>query len=528
MVRSAQAQGGSPWRTPAAVWVTFSVALALLAWVFRGSLIFLVKNWEQPEYGYAYLIPFITAFLIWQRKDRLEAIRFTGSAWGAIVVALGLLVAFAGRLGAVHTVIQYGVFIAVLGLFWAFYGGKAFRTVAVPLLLLGFAIPLPDFLYHSLSNYLQWVSSRLGVDVIRLFSVPVYLEGNVIDLGVYKLQVAEACSGLRYLFPLVTLSFVAAYLYQVTFWKRAVVFLSALPITVFMNSFRIGMIGILVGYWGISQAEGFLHWFEGWAIFMACILLLVAEMWILAKIGRDRRPLREAFALDFPAAAPAGTSARARPIPRAFWVGCALILVAGISTVLIPSIKNVTPKRLSFAEFPLRLGPWAGAPDALGEIYLRALNLDDYIMANYRERGSDAPVNLYIGYYDRQGANKVPHSPKACLPAGGWLMTSIGLHDVKGVRVSGVPLRVNRVVISQGGATQLVYYWFQERGRVITNEYSAKYYIFLDSITRHRTDGALVRLITMVGPNGSLENADRRLTSFARYLAPILPRYVPD
>lgn len=516
------------WRTPLAVWALFALSLALLGWVFRGSMVFLVRSWGQPEYGYAYLIPFITAFLIWRRKDRLEVIRFTGSAWGVVVVALGLLVAFAGRLGAVHTLIQYGVFLAILGLFWAFYGGKAFKTVAVPLLLLGFAIPLPGFFYQSLSNQLQLISSRLGVDLIHLFNVPVYLEGNVIDLGVYKLQVAEACSGLRYLFPLATLSFVAAYLYQAVFWKRAVVFLSALPITVFMNSFRIGMIGVLVGYWGISQAEGFLHWFEGWVIFMACILLLVAEMWVLARIGRDRRPLREVFALDFPAAAPAGTPARVRSIPRAFWVGCVLILTAGISTVLVPSAKDVSPKRLSFAEFPLRLGPWAGTPDALGEIYLRSLNLDDYIMANYRERGSDAPVNLYIGYYDHQGADKVPHSPKACLPGGGWLMTSIGLYDVKGVSVSGVPLRVNRVVISQGGYTQLVYYWFQERGRVITNEYSAKYYIFLDSITRHRTDGALVRLMTMVGPNKSLKAADRRLTSFARYLAPILPQYVPD
>ncbi|OYV74919.1 MAG: VPLPA-CTERM-specific exosortase XrtD [Chromatiales bacterium 21-64-14] len=528
MVSNTAPREGGLWRTPIGSWALFSLLLALLSWVFRGSLGFLVRSWAQPEYGYAYLIPFISAFLIWQRKDRLEALVFTGSSAGVALVALGLLVSLAGRLGAVHTVIQYGVFFTVLGMFWAFYGTKAFRTVAVPLLLLGFAIPLPGFFYQTLSNNLQLLSSRLGVDLIHLFNVPVFLEGNVIDLGVYKLQVVEACSGLRYLFPLTTLAFVAAYLYQAALWKRAVVFLSALPITVFMNSFRIGVIGMLVGYWGISQAEGFLHWFEGWAIFMACILLLLAEMWVLTRIGRDRRPFREAFSLDFPAPTPPGVPVRARRIPTAFWWACALLLVVGISALMIPNAKDVIPARRSFTEFPLRLGPWTGTPDALGEIYLRSLNLDDYILADYRDPRSQDPVNLYIGYYDVQRANKVPHSPKACLPGGGWLMTSIGLHYVKGVSVSGVPLRVNRVVISREGYQQLVYYWFQERGRVITNEYAAKYYILVDSITRHRTDGALVRLVTMVGPNGTLKAADQRLTAFARRLAPILPTYVPD
>lgn len=528
MVSNAAPREGGVWRTSLGTWALFILLLVLLSWVFRGSLEFLVRSWEQPQYGYAYLIPFISAFLVWQRRDRLERVVFTGSFWGLGTVAFGLLVAFAGRFGAVHTVIQYGVFIVVVGMFWAFMGTRAFRLVVVPLLLLGFAIPLPGFLYQTLSNNLQLLSSRLGVDLIRLINVPVFLEGNVIDLGVYKLQVVDACSGLRYLFPLATLGFVAAYVYQAAFWKRAVVFLSALPITVFMNSFRVGMIGVLVGYWGIGQAEGFLHWFEGWVIFMACILLLIGEMWLLGRLGRDRLSLRDAFALELPAPTPVGTPEVRRRQPGAFWAACTLILAVGVASLLVPTAKDISPPRRSFAEFPLRLGPWSGTPDALGQMYLRALNVDDYIMADYRKRNGTAPINLYIGYYKEQGANKVPHSPRACLPGGGWLMTSIHVYRVPGVSVSGVPLRVQRAVISRDGYTQLVYYWFQERGRVITNEYAAKWYLLVDSITRHRTDGALVRLMTMVGPNSNLKAADRRLTAFAGRLAPILPQYVPD
>ena len=104
-------------------------------------------------------------------------------------------------------------------------------------------IPLPSFLYFNLSQELQLISSMIGVAVIRLFDISVYLEGNVIDLGVYQLQVVEACSGLRYLFPLMSFGFLISYIYRGPVWQKIVIFLSTIPITVVMNSFRIGVIG---------------------------------------------------------------------------------------------------------------------------------------------------------------------------------------------------------------------------------------------------------------------------------------------
>jgi len=119
------------------------------------------------------------------------------------------------------------------------------RKIWIPLLFLGFMIPLPSFLYNNLSAYLQLISSQLGVAFIRLFGVSVYLEGNVIDLGTYQLQVVEACNGLRYLFPLMSLAFLSAYFFKGAMWKRAIIFLSSIPITVLMNSVRIGITGMI-------------------------------------------------------------------------------------------------------------------------------------------------------------------------------------------------------------------------------------------------------------------------------------------
>jgi len=135
---------------------------------------------------------------------------------GILVLGLGLLFMLLGDLAALYVVVQYGFLLSLLGIVLAFTGWKAFKLLIAPLAVLLFMIPLPNFLYQGLSAELQLISSQIGVAVIRLFGVSVYLEGNVIDLGTYKLQVVEACSGLRYLFPLTSLAFIAAYLFRYT------------------------------------------------------------------------------------------------------------------------------------------------------------------------------------------------------------------------------------------------------------------------------------------------------------------------
>ena len=125
-------------------------------------------------------------------------------------------------------------------------GVSGTRLLVAPLAYLVFMVPLPNFLMFNLSQQLQLISSKIGVVVVRAFDISVYLEGNVIDLGVYKLQVVEACSGLNYLFPLMSFGFLLACLYRGAFWQRALLFLSTVPITILMNSFRIGVIGVLV------------------------------------------------------------------------------------------------------------------------------------------------------------------------------------------------------------------------------------------------------------------------------------------
>lgn len=516
------------WRTPLWIWLVGAVLFLLIGVIYLEGLKALVTMWDtKEEYSYGYMIPFITLFLIWQRKDLLERIRFEGAWAGLVLVLLGFALFLLGNLSTLYLIVQYSFLVVVLGMALAFCGWRGFKIIAVPLLFLIFMIPLPSFLLTEISTRLQFVSSEIGVWVIRLFGISVHLEGNVIDLGTMKLQVVEACNGLRYLFPLMTLGFMAAYFFKAAFWKRALVFLSTIPITVLMNSFRIGMIGVTVEYWGKEMAEGFLHDFEGWAVFMACTAVLVGEMWLLSRIGKERLPLREAFGLDLPAHTPVDAQVKDRTVPKAFLASILVTVAVAAFTLSMPERVEIQQQRKAFAEFPAELGKWKGKEDRLEQIYLDALKLDDYLLVDFVDDQAK-PINFYMAYYASQRKGESAHSPRTCMPGGGWEITSLTQHNVDGVSVGKVPLSVNRAVIQMGEQKQLTYYWFQQRGRVITNEYLVKWFIFWDALTRNRTDGALVRLVTPVSAGETVADADSRLGEFIRVVNPVLTEYVPN
>jgi exosortase D (VPLPA-CTERM-specific) len=509
--------------------ILVSVAVGLLSlWPFWDGLSRMWGWWiDAPEYSHGLLIPPVAAFLIWQQKDRLEQVRFTGSWWGVALILVGGLLLVVGQLGTVYTIVQYAYVITLYGLILSFLGWRAFRLIAVPLMILLFMIPLPQFVLANLSTKLQLLSSQIGVFVIRLFGVSVFLEGNVIDLGGYKLQVEDACSGLRYLFPLMTLGFLMAYFYKGALWKRIALFLSSIPITVLMNSVRVGVIGVTVEHWGIEMAEGFLHEFQGWMVFMVSMVLMFGEIALLNLIGREPGTWRQTFGVEFPAPTPTEAPVQRRGVPASFVAAAALLAVFVATTLSLPRAAEVFPERTSFAVFPMQLGDWQGRRSSLEGIYSDALKLDDYVLADYVDHSGNV-VNVYIPYYNSQRKGEAAHSPRSCLPGGGWQMHDFGQIDLPNVLVNGRILRVNRTLIEMGDQRQLVYYWFQQRGRVITNEFAVKWYLFWDALTLHRTDGAMIRVITPLSATAPVAGADGRVTEVISKIAPQLGRFVPN
>jgi len=227
-----------------------------------------------------------------------------------------------------------------------------------------------------------------------------------------------------------------------------------------------------------------------------------------------------------PAPAVEGATIRSRPVPKPLWVALLVLTLVTVLFNALPSRIEHPPERKDFAQFPMTLGEWQGKPDRLDAIYVDALKFNDYILANYVD-ANKRPVNFYVAYYASQRKGESAHSPRSCMPGDGWEITSLEQRTLGGANVSGKPLQINRALIQKGDGRQLVYYWFQQRGRVITNEYLVKWYLFWDALTRNRTDGALVRLVISVDPAGNLEDADKELTRFATVITDRLKDYIP-
>lgn len=513
------------------------LVVALLGYIYADSLVFLFDYWIGSEdYSHGIFVPLISGFLIWQARHRLSQIPSEGAWWGVGVIAMGLLLYVVGELATLYVVLHLSLWTVIVGLVIALVGMRGAKAIAFPLGYLLTAVPLPVFFYANLSSQLQLWSSSLGVGFLQLIGVMAFREGNVIDLGPVQLQVVEACSGIRYLLPLTSLALLCAYLFKDKLWKRVVIVLSAIPISILINGFRIGMIGVLVELYGQGAAEGFYHLFEGWVIFMVSFGLLIGEIGILGRIGpaRESWTFRNGLRWGNRPDADRRESSREAPMIRlrrapgpAYLCSVALIAPFTLLSAVFADREETPPSRSAFIDFPMQINEWRGAPFALEQRYIDRLRFDDYVLADYRS-GGEQSVNFYAAYYRSQRKGQSAHSPQSCLPGGGWEIESLTRTALSSDASPTRPVIANRAVIQKGDQKQVVLYWFKQRDRYLADEYAVKLYLLWDALWRQRTDGALVRLASLVAPGESEAAVDRRLRQFAAAVGQELNRFVPD
>lgn len=506
----------------------FNVALAVP--VFWFGLVSLKEAWSVPEYSHGPLIPIVSAYLFLREMkfvpptDKPVTDRWPGF-W---VMMFALLIAMIGNVARIPDIVTYGMIIWLWGLVLLSFGASRGIVLWTGVLHLIYMLPLPNFIYWQISTQLQFVSSELGVQLVRSFDIPVFLDGNVIDLGIYKLQVAEACSGLRYLFPVLSFSYIFAILYQGPRWHKVVLLVTAAPLTVLMNSFRIGVIGILVNYYGIEQAEGFLHAFEGWVIFGACVAILFLMAVLMQRLTPNPMPLADTIDLDF-------TNLQRQFVritthaPSKAMIGLAIVMAIIVALMYgLPKREYVAAERQQFTAYPLAYDGWQGRRLYLDPAIEQVLGADDYLSTNFISTDEQIPVDFFIAYYNKLTEGSGVHSPEVCIPSGGWEMSNIIEQTVQ-LEVGGATqnLTVNRAIIQKGLNRQLVYYWFDQRGRRLTSDYEAKAYAIWDAAVRGRTDGSLVRVITPIGPRDTEATAEERLRQFLNASIGKLPAFIP-
>jgi EpsI family protein len=263
---------------------------------------------------------------------------------------------------------------------------------------------------------------------------------------------------------------------------------------------------------------------------MITMPVLLLEMWVLNKIGTPVpvNAIRRG-ATDKKLEMVTGSSNDNRSLPKAFLEPVFIIAVALLSMSFILSngmeFRENVPIKKSFDQFPLTIGDWTGERQFMEQQFVNALHFGDYIMINYRNP-EGRQINFYTAYYKSQRKGEGTHSPETCLPGSGWTFEHSGLVSIDTGK--GQVMRISRAFMTKGDERQLVYFWFPQRGRILTSLYQVKLYSFWDALIKKRTDGALVRVITPLAETEDLEKAEERLINFVKLVNPLIEQYVPQ
>jgi exosortase len=272
---------GEYWPVLLLVLVTFSLYASIL-----GAM---VRQWyDDPNYSHGFFVPLFCGYLIWRKRRQFSGLKAQPSASGAILILGAMGVLLLGSLGSELFLQRISLVGLIVSLVVYFEGWRMFRLIAFPLLFLLFMIPLPAVVYNQIVFPLQLLASRFATSCLETINAfPVLREGNLLILDNYSLEVVDACSGIRSLTSLVALALGYSYLTERRIGIRVLLVLAMVPVAIVSNGIRVVITALLVNAFGMRAADGFLHLFSGWVIFLVSVgMLLLIHRAMRALAGR--------------------------------------------------------------------------------------------------------------------------------------------------------------------------------------------------------------------------------------------------
>jgi exosortase len=266
-------------------WVTIAWVSVLLAACYAPVLSRLVAQWYNDEdMGHGFFVPVIAAYIAWKERGKIAGVLPRPNWWGLAIVLWAGLQLYLATLGAELFMARTSFIISIVGAVLLLGGKQYLRVFAFPLFLLCFMVPIPAVIYNQLTFPLQMRASEAAEASISLLQIPVLREGNVLELASQKLNVVEACSGIRSLLTLTFLALVYGYFCEKRLWIRIVLFFSTIPIAIIANAGRVTMTGVVANF-RPDLAEGLFHEAQGWVIFMVAFAILALLHQALDRIA---------------------------------------------------------------------------------------------------------------------------------------------------------------------------------------------------------------------------------------------------
>ena len=267
------------------------IVILILLWAVVFSPLYpeLVREWlGNSDNSHAFIVPLISLYFVWQRKNALQLAPIATSVWGGWLLGVSLLFYILSSAGGLEFPARVAMVSSLFGLVWFCLGKKFIQKLAFPIAFLLFMVPVPYSLISLVSAPLQLMATEVSATLIGKCSIPVYREGNMLYFMQTQLEVAEACSGVRSIMALTMISFVFCFLSRDGWWRRAILVIAAIPIAIEANIFRVTGTGVLAHFYGDGVARGFLHEFSGIAIFIIGFAQLFAVFFLVnRKITND-------------------------------------------------------------------------------------------------------------------------------------------------------------------------------------------------------------------------------------------------
>jgi exosortase len=258
-------------------WLVWATVLGILIAVLYASVLHgLVSQWwTDPDYSQGFLVPLFAAYIAWSKRANWQRERDNPNNFGLVVIIGGIFLLFLGTLGAELFTTRFSFLVVMAGLILFLRGSKKLLAMAFPLAFLIFMIPIPAIVYNQVTFPLQLLASRLAGSWLEVIGIPVLRDGNILTMSNYSLEVIEACSGIRSLIALISLSVAYSYMAERRFWVRYLLVLATVPIAIVTNAIRIVVAGMFAHRLGPAYAEGFLHQASGWLIFVTALFSLL-------------------------------------------------------------------------------------------------------------------------------------------------------------------------------------------------------------------------------------------------------------
>jgi exosortase len=258
---------------------SLAVALSLaaaVAWLYHDVLSSLLRQMAcDDNYSHGFLVPPLAAFFVWERRHALSAAAIRPAAAGIAVIAASLALLIAGLLGVELFLTRISLIGTIAGIVLFVWGREHLRILAFPIAFLLLMVPPPAIVFNQITLPLQLFASSVGETFIRAVGIPVLREGNVLQLPATKLEVVEACSGIRSIVSLIMLAIVLGYFAERRIAARVLIVISAIPIAILANATRVAGTAVVSQWIGPSAARGFFHVFSGWLMFVVALVALV-------------------------------------------------------------------------------------------------------------------------------------------------------------------------------------------------------------------------------------------------------------